>query len=304
MNRSEQIVPRDNDVLFGRGNRNSRHYGNELLRALARRHIINYRNASKKEKAGVSQSIVSQIKDNQNPPGRFLKKDFITGFWQEVTDEMAKEKTSQALRDAVSSGKVKIQKLRPRTNNTRKEYNTNVRFQEQSLPPVKQYPMQDSRLQVDNHSTTSSQCKTNYGYVSVTMPPVCFSPIKARPFPRTFDTNVVAIDQKEKPSLYSNTKDVEICNFFDFNDEDYDKDSMNDFGALLDDSLFSENINQSSSRQKRVHSCTQDDNRYNASIQSSHTHISNSIIGANDYSNNNPYYYSSTWQEDVWDNFA
>lgn len=37
------------------------------------------------------------------PPGRFLKKNNITGEWEDVGDEVAREKASQALRDAVSA---------------------------------------------------------------------------------------------------------------------------------------------------------------------------------------------------------
>lgn len=37
-----------------------------------------------------------------NPPARFLKKNNETGLWEDVGDEVAREKASQALRDAVA----------------------------------------------------------------------------------------------------------------------------------------------------------------------------------------------------------
>lgn len=38
-----------------------------------------------------------------SPPGRFLKKNSLTSLWEDVGDEVAREKASQALRDAVSA---------------------------------------------------------------------------------------------------------------------------------------------------------------------------------------------------------
>ena len=97
-----EIVPHKNDILLGRGGKNNQHIGNEQLRILARSQRDQYRTSSKKNKSHISRQLVRYIR-NLNPAGRFLKRNTVTGVWEDVGDEIAKEKTSQALRDAVSS---------------------------------------------------------------------------------------------------------------------------------------------------------------------------------------------------------
>lgn len=80
---------------------NNKHIGNEQLRNLARRNVREYRNSSKKEKSDISRSIVHHIR-SLNPPGRFLKRDPSRKCWKDVGDDSAREKASQALRDAVA----------------------------------------------------------------------------------------------------------------------------------------------------------------------------------------------------------
>lgn len=58
--------------------------------------------SSKKGKSHISRCLVECIR-NLNPPGRFLKKKSGSGVWEDVGDDVAREKTSQALRDAVSA---------------------------------------------------------------------------------------------------------------------------------------------------------------------------------------------------------
>lgn len=96
------IVPHEHDILFGRGGKNNKHVGNERLRRMARASVPTYRTASKKSKSHISRTIVSDV-HSLVPPGRFLKRDHDTGLWVEVGDDVAREKTSQALRDAVSA---------------------------------------------------------------------------------------------------------------------------------------------------------------------------------------------------------
>ena len=69
------------------------------LRTLARAQKHIYSSASKKGKSEISQRIVEHIQ-SLNPSGRFLKKNASTGKWEEVDEALAREKTSQALRDA------------------------------------------------------------------------------------------------------------------------------------------------------------------------------------------------------------
>lgn len=79
---------------------NNKHIGNEKLRKVARTKADLYKTASKKEKSDISRGLVTHIR-NLDPPGRFLKRDPTNRCWHDVGDEAAREKASQALRDAL-----------------------------------------------------------------------------------------------------------------------------------------------------------------------------------------------------------
>ena len=80
---------------------NNKHIGNEQLRNLARSQVHLYSRSSKKEKSKISRQLVNHIR-GLDPSGRFLKKNSLKKCWEDVGDEVAREKASQALRDAVS----------------------------------------------------------------------------------------------------------------------------------------------------------------------------------------------------------
>ena len=94
------MEPQGYDVLMGRGGKNNQWRGNEKLRAMARTQAENYRMSSKKGKSYISRELVRRARE-LDPPGRFLKKD-DAGGWEDVGDEVAREKASQVLRDAVA----------------------------------------------------------------------------------------------------------------------------------------------------------------------------------------------------------
>ena len=95
------ITPHENDILMGRGGKNNIHSGNEALRELARKRVIEYTKADKKQKWKISVELVAQVKA-MTPAGRFLKKDPKSLTWKFVPDDLAREKASQCLRDAVA----------------------------------------------------------------------------------------------------------------------------------------------------------------------------------------------------------
>mmetsp|Transcript_16715 Transcript_16715/g.25586 ORF Transcript_16715/g.25586 Transcript_16715/m.25586 type:complete len:193 (+) Transcript_16715:100-678(+) len=95
------LEPHKNDILLGRGGKNNQHVGNEQLRQLAKLHCETYRRASKKEKSCISRGVVKSVR-SMDPPGRFLKQDHMTGYWDEVDDDVAREKAAQVLRDAMA----------------------------------------------------------------------------------------------------------------------------------------------------------------------------------------------------------
>jgi hypothetical protein len=123
---SDISTPHKNDVLMGRGGKNNQHSGNEKLRGLARTRCEDYRRASKKGKSDISRELIKSVR-KWTPPGRcasttifyhsvssgltsclshlahrFLRKDPRTSKWEDVGDDIAREKTSQVLRDAVA----------------------------------------------------------------------------------------------------------------------------------------------------------------------------------------------------------
>ena len=102
MSSRRTVMPHNNDVLLGRGGNNNKHIGNAQLRSLARAHVATYSRASKKDKSKISREIVNHVR-SMNPPGRFLKRHQFSEEWEDVGDDIAREKASQALRDAVSS---------------------------------------------------------------------------------------------------------------------------------------------------------------------------------------------------------
>jgi len=85
----------ENDVLSGRGGATNVHVGNRFFRSLIDAHREKYLRAKKNDKPEISRSIVSIIRRRN---GAFLKKDESSGLFFEIGDDLAREKTSQALR--------------------------------------------------------------------------------------------------------------------------------------------------------------------------------------------------------------
>jgi len=96
----------ENDVLCGRGGATNSHSGNRSYRKLVKKFKDKYLKAKKKQKPSVAAEVVDVIR-KLDPQGRFLKKDKDTGWYLDIGDARAKEKTSQALRE----GAPQIRKL-------------------------------------------------------------------------------------------------------------------------------------------------------------------------------------------------
>lgn len=104
-------VPLENDVLCGRGGSINSHKGNEQFRCLVEKRKRVYLTARfKREKRLIASSIVTEIR-GMNPPGRFLarKGDKDSGYWYDIGDEKARDKTSQALRENAPSIRAEIE---------------------------------------------------------------------------------------------------------------------------------------------------------------------------------------------------
>jgi hypothetical protein len=97
---SIDFVPTQDDVICGRGKKCYNHIGNELFRRRVVSMLGEYRKTrSKLEKSKVLNDVVEQVRRN-SPLGGFVKQD-ESGRWYEVGDFLAREKTSQAFRDAL-----------------------------------------------------------------------------------------------------------------------------------------------------------------------------------------------------------
>mmetsp|Transcript_13474 Transcript_13474/g.25762 ORF Transcript_13474/g.25762 Transcript_13474/m.25762 type:complete len:159 (-) Transcript_13474:119-595(-) len=94
-------IPHDSDVLSGRGGGVNGHPGNKRYRSLVASVKAEYLSprTRKIQKSHIAANIVCMIRQQSEPPGRFLKMDTSTGMWHEIGDKSAFRKTGQALRE-------------------------------------------------------------------------------------------------------------------------------------------------------------------------------------------------------------
>jgi hypothetical protein len=88
------------DVICGRGRPYQEHRGNIRLHEIVALHRSSYFNSKRSDKKGVAKMIVNAIKNDETQPGRFLKRidDENDMVWEDVSDEVAREKVSHVLR--------------------------------------------------------------------------------------------------------------------------------------------------------------------------------------------------------------
>jgi hypothetical protein len=97
---ADDFEPGIEDVICGRGKKCYTHIGNERFRERVLTFLDEYSLAkSKLDKSGVLSKVVDQVRQF-SPKGGFVKQD-ANGKWHEVGDFLAREKTSQAFRDAL-----------------------------------------------------------------------------------------------------------------------------------------------------------------------------------------------------------
>jgi hypothetical protein len=99
------ITPSRYDILFGRGRPMRDHPGNLELLFLVEQNSSAYNSANKQEKTRLSLEILRMLKTK---PSRFLKKN-TSGVWQEVDEDMAREKVSHAFRTMRAPPKQKVE---------------------------------------------------------------------------------------------------------------------------------------------------------------------------------------------------
>lgn len=97
--------PNLNDVLLGRGRPRMKHPGNVKMRKLLESRVEQYVSArSKREKTDISWEVLRELQNGDSCSRcRFLKEDPTGCWWEEVTDEVARQKISIAFRDTKRS---------------------------------------------------------------------------------------------------------------------------------------------------------------------------------------------------------
>jgi hypothetical protein len=88
------------DVICGRGRPYQEHHGNKRLHEIAAVHKPQYLVSKRRFKKGIAEMIVKSIKNDETQPGRFLKRvdDEDDEVWEDVSDEVSREKVSHVLR--------------------------------------------------------------------------------------------------------------------------------------------------------------------------------------------------------------
>lgn len=97
---AKDFMPSADDVICGRGKKCYSHIGNDKFRRRVIGMLDEYSRAkSKLDKSGVLSKVMAEVR-RASPAGGFVKQD-ESGQWYEVGDFLAREKTSQAFRDAL-----------------------------------------------------------------------------------------------------------------------------------------------------------------------------------------------------------
>ena len=94
--------PGKHDVITGRGGGTNLNPGNIKFRRIVEDLKPTYQQAKRTDKPVVAMNVVKDWRA-LNPPGRFLARNKFTRFWDDIGDETAREKCSQALREKHSN---------------------------------------------------------------------------------------------------------------------------------------------------------------------------------------------------------
>mmetsp|Transcript_22055 Transcript_22055/g.50359 ORF Transcript_22055/g.50359 Transcript_22055/m.50359 type:complete len:348 (+) Transcript_22055:298-1341(+) len=108
-------TPHANDVLCGRGGGTNAHPGNEQYRKLVHRNKVRYLSSSKRGKPKIARELV-KIFYGMDPPTRFLEKNEVTDIYDDIGEERAIQKVSQALREGAPAIRKQIKAARASGN--------------------------------------------------------------------------------------------------------------------------------------------------------------------------------------------
>jgi hypothetical protein len=196
------VNPHPHDVLCGRGGATNSHIGNSHWRTLVTTNKELYVTLPKRQKQLLSKSIVHAVR-SQNPPGRFLQKDFSTGLWFDVGDVKAQEKTSQALREGAPLLRVKLKNTSPdaeSTNSSINEHSEAVKAPEKPVdpPPPPAVAPSPSINYNNNNNHSSNNIKIHHPAIPSVPPPP--PPIHAAQGPVVVVADQTRINSNPPPS--------------------------------------------------------------------------------------------------------
>jgi hypothetical protein len=96
--------PSKNDILCGRGKPIQDHTGNLRMRNIAAKYTDFYLNSRVHKKQEIVEEVVKLVKNSDGIVARFLKRVGRENYWVEVSDAVASNKVSHALRCIVRKG--------------------------------------------------------------------------------------------------------------------------------------------------------------------------------------------------------
>jgi hypothetical protein len=105
-------IPRNTDVLLGKGKPIQEHLGNMRLHLLVDQQLPRYDSCSKKEKTELATEIIQMAKASS---GRFLTQE--SGVWTEVSDDIARQKVSNLFRNRRKMAKKEAASPQNQTSN-------------------------------------------------------------------------------------------------------------------------------------------------------------------------------------------
>lgn len=214
----ETFYPSDFDVILGRGPQIYEHEGNVRFRRLIFSRLASYANAgSKQKKSEILQEIVAQVR-SLSPLAGFVRLCQKTERWFEVGDFLAREKVSQAFRDALhdqykssnsnkkknrrnqelmaNGGRFSVRKLPScdDSNATPSHRRRKSPLGETSLPvPTDRLTRHNIEFQIPPNSSNNTSCCNSQKHHEVSPLLVCKIDNELRPTLRSFDANDGAV---------------------------------------------------------------------------------------------------------------
>jgi len=142
-----RITLQSTDVLMGRGGTINLFEGNKNFRAIVRSHKKSYQEACREKKGLIAKQIVRKI-EQQEPPGRFLKRE--KDGYSILKFKKALEKTSQALRDCKNNKNDSVVVKTPPRSRSKSKKSAKIKIDKCRFPPTKkQTPTQENMKKQD-----------------------------------------------------------------------------------------------------------------------------------------------------------